>query len=152
MLLPKVGGPYAYAKRAWGPFAGFVVGWSLWLAEWISLAVFPLCKKNPVANVVTVKGNMVVPVLGIVFSVYLITQCTFTQIAIGVLLLLVGIPVYIKYSPKKELTEAKQLLVSEPNIFRRMYRQEHVFLAHILHHLRRWYRRLTGKSMENGIP
>ena len=42
MMLPKVGGPYAYAKRAWGPFAGFIVGWSLWLAEWISLAVFPL--------------------------------------------------------------------------------------------------------------
>jgi APA family basic amino acid/polyamine antiporter len=42
MLLPKVGGPYAYAKGAWGPFAGFIVGWSLWLAEWISLAVFPL--------------------------------------------------------------------------------------------------------------
>ena len=42
MLLPKVGGPYAYAKGAWGPFAGFIVGWSLWLAEWISLAVFPI--------------------------------------------------------------------------------------------------------------
>ena len=42
MMLPKVGGPYAYARRAWGPFAGFIVGWSLWLAEWISLAVFPL--------------------------------------------------------------------------------------------------------------
>src|SRR5512136_3394565 len=41
-LLPKVGGPYAYARTAWGPFAGFIVGWSLWLAEWVSLAVFPL--------------------------------------------------------------------------------------------------------------
>jgi hypothetical protein len=41
-LLPKVGGPYAYSKEAWGPFIGFIVGWSLWLAEWISLAVFPV--------------------------------------------------------------------------------------------------------------
>ena len=41
-IIPKVGGPYAYAKEAWGPFAGFSVGWSLWFAEWISLAVFPL--------------------------------------------------------------------------------------------------------------
>ena len=40
--LPRVGGPYAYAKDAWGPFPGFIVGWSLWLAEWISLAVFPV--------------------------------------------------------------------------------------------------------------
>lgn len=41
-LLPKTGGPYAYARKAWGPFAGFIVGWSLWLAEWTSLAVFPI--------------------------------------------------------------------------------------------------------------
>jgi len=41
-LLPRVGGPYAYARAVWGPFAGFIVGWSLWLAEWISLAVFPV--------------------------------------------------------------------------------------------------------------
>ncbi|MFB0569168.1 MAG: APC family permease, partial [Nitrososphaeria archaeon] len=41
-LLPKVGGPYAYTKEAWGPFPGFIVGWSLWLAEWVSLAVFPV--------------------------------------------------------------------------------------------------------------
>ncbi len=41
-LLPRVGGPYAYVKEVWGPFAGFIVGWSLWLAEWISLAVFPV--------------------------------------------------------------------------------------------------------------
>jgi amino acid transporter len=32
-LLPKVGGPYAYAHAAWGTFAGFIVGWSLWLAS-----------------------------------------------------------------------------------------------------------------------
>jgi len=41
-LVPRVGGPYAYTKEAWGPFAGFIVGWSLWLAEWIALAVFPV--------------------------------------------------------------------------------------------------------------
>ncbi|HVP26919.1 MAG TPA: amino acid permease, partial [Candidatus Bathyarchaeia archaeon] len=41
-LLPRVGGPYAYAHAAWGTFAGFIVGWSLWLAEWLSLAVFPV--------------------------------------------------------------------------------------------------------------
>jgi amino acid transporter len=45
-LLPKVGGPYAYAHAAWGGFAGFVVGWSLWLAEWLSLAVFPVAFTN----------------------------------------------------------------------------------------------------------
>jgi hypothetical protein len=114
--------------------------------------VFPLRKKNPVPNVVYGKRNMVIPVLGIVFSAYLITQCTLTQILIGILLLLVGIPIYIKYSPKKELTEAKQALISSQTIFRQVYRQEHVFLAHVLHHLRKLYRRLTGKSTETEVP
>ncbi len=42
MLMPRVGGPYAYVKEASTPFAGFMVGWALLLAEWFSLAVFPV--------------------------------------------------------------------------------------------------------------
>jgi APA family basic amino acid/polyamine antiporter len=42
VLLPRVGGPYAYVKEASTPFAGFIVGWALLLAEWFSLAVFPV--------------------------------------------------------------------------------------------------------------
>src|SRR5438309_11170386 len=42
MILPKVGGPYAYVKAVANPFAGFIVGWGLLLAEWFSLAVFPV--------------------------------------------------------------------------------------------------------------
>jgi basic amino acid/polyamine antiporter, APA family len=117
-----------------------------------SASVFPLRKKNPVPNAVYGKKNMVIPILGIVFSIFLISQCTLNQILIGLLLLLIGVPIYIKYSPKKELSEAKQALLVNQNIFRRVYRQEHVFLAHVLHHLRRWYRKLRGKPAETAIP
>ena len=110
-----------------------------------SAAVFPLRKKNPVPNAVYRKRSMVIPVLGVVFSIYLITQCSASQIAIGVALLAVGVPIYIRYSPKKELAEAKQVLLSEPNIFRRIYRQEHVFLAHVIYHIGEYYRRLMKK-------
>ncbi|MGZ4918462.1 MAG: APC family permease [Halobacteriota archaeon] len=41
-LVPRVGGAYAYAREVWGDFAGFVVGWALWLAEVAALAVFPV--------------------------------------------------------------------------------------------------------------
>ena len=41
-ILPRVGGPYAYTRDVAGPFKGFLVGWSLLLAEWFSLAVFPV--------------------------------------------------------------------------------------------------------------
>jgi APA family basic amino acid/polyamine antiporter len=117
-----------------------------------SAAVFPLHKKDPVPNAVYGKRNMVIPVLGVVFSVYLITQCSLSQIAIGALLLVVGIPIYIKYSPKKELIEAKQAIISDQNFLRRIYHQEHVFLAHVLHHLREIFRRITGKPAETEVP
>ena len=41
-IIPKVGGPYAYAKEAFGDFWGFLTGWSLLIAEWSAIAVFPL--------------------------------------------------------------------------------------------------------------
>jgi len=41
-IFPRVGGPYVYAKEAAGQFSGFMVGWALVLAEWFSLAVFPV--------------------------------------------------------------------------------------------------------------
>jgi APA family basic amino acid/polyamine antiporter len=41
-ILPRVGGPYAYVKDVSGPFNGFIVGWGMFLAEWLSLAVFPV--------------------------------------------------------------------------------------------------------------
>ncbi len=41
-VMPRVGGPYAYVKEVAGPFTGFMVGWGLFLAEWFSLAVFPV--------------------------------------------------------------------------------------------------------------
>jgi APA family basic amino acid/polyamine antiporter len=41
-ILPRVGGPYVYTRDVAGPFRGFLVGWSLLLAEWFSLAVFPV--------------------------------------------------------------------------------------------------------------
>ncbi len=41
-IIPRVGGPYAYAKEAFGDFWGFLVGWSLIIAEWSGIAVFPL--------------------------------------------------------------------------------------------------------------
>jgi basic amino acid/polyamine antiporter, APA family len=107
-------------------------------------SVFSLRKKNPALNIHG-KRFVVLPVLGVMFSAYLITQCSLTQIAIGMLLLLVGVPLYVKYSPKKELTEAKGALLSPENVLRRMYRQEHVFLANMLFNLRKLFLRLRRK-------
>jgi amino acid transporter len=111
-------------------------------------SVFWLRKKSPLPNGGNKIGRIAIPIVGITFSAYLITQCSPLQLAVGAALLLVGIPIYVKYSPKKELTEVKKRLLSEQNIFRRIYHQEHVFLANALHHIRRFIRRLRGKPVE----
>jgi amino acid transporter len=108
-------------------------------------SIFSLRRKGVKAQF-HLRGDWLIPSLGVIFSLYLITQCTFTQIALGLILLSVGIPIYIKYSPKKEIVELKEALLSSESILRRTYAQEERFLSHALRHIKRLYRRMTGKK------
>jgi APA family basic amino acid/polyamine antiporter len=36
--VPKIGGPYAYAREAFGDLAGFMVAWSYWISCWCGVA------------------------------------------------------------------------------------------------------------------
>ncbi|MFD7026786.1 amino acid permease [Streptomyces sp. NPDC059917] len=36
--LPQTGGPYVYARAAFGDFAGFLAAWSYWITTWVSNA------------------------------------------------------------------------------------------------------------------
>jgi APA family basic amino acid/polyamine antiporter len=110
-----------------------------------SASVFAFRKKG-LRPKFRVRGSLLIPALGILFSAYLISQCTPVQLAIGVLLLLVGVPIYVKYSPKKEIAELKNALLSKETALKRMYAQEHVFLAHVLLHIKRAYRKATRKE------
>jgi hypothetical protein len=92
------------------------------------------------------KRALLVPSFGILFSAYLISQCTPVQLAIGVVLLLSGVPIYIKYSPKKEIGELKNALLSRETVLKRIYTQENVFLAHLLFHIKRAYRKATRRG------
>lgn len=40
--IPRSGGSYVFARRALGPYGGFVVGWSDWLALTVATAYLPL--------------------------------------------------------------------------------------------------------------
>jgi APA family basic amino acid/polyamine antiporter len=39
---PKTGGPYAYAHRAFGDFAGFQTAWGYWIAAWAGNAAIAI--------------------------------------------------------------------------------------------------------------
>src|SRR5262245_29193307 len=41
-MLPKAGGPYVYARRAYGDYGGFIVGWSDWLSNVTPIAFLPI--------------------------------------------------------------------------------------------------------------
>src|SRR4029453_17200877 len=36
-LAPATGGPYAYTRRAFGDFAGFLIAWGYWISIWVGL-------------------------------------------------------------------------------------------------------------------
>src|SRR5258708_6105855 len=38
MLLPRIGGPYAYCREAFGEFVGFQMAYNYWIALWIGNA------------------------------------------------------------------------------------------------------------------
>jgi amino acid transporter len=110
-----------------------------------SASVFSLRRKGVKAQF-HLRGGFLIPSLGVIFSLYLITQCTLAQIVLGLVMLFAGVPIYIKYSPKKEIAELKEALLSSESIMRRAYSQEERFLAHALMHMKRLYRRITSKK------
>lgn len=38
-MFPEAGGIYTYTKHAFGKFVGFLVGWSMWVISWITIAM-----------------------------------------------------------------------------------------------------------------
>lgn len=111
-------------------------------------AIFALRRKGMKARF-HLRGGWIIPSLGMIFSIYLITQCTPTQIALGLVMLAVGVPIYIKYSPKKEIAELKEQLLSPESRLRRAASQEQRFLAHLLWHIKSLYRRIRGEKQTN---
>jgi len=61
--LPRVGGPYAYARAGFGDFVGFLVAWGYWISLWAASAAiaigfvaylgvfFPAVTQSPVLSV-----------------------------------------------------------------------------------------------------
>jgi len=82
--------------------------------------------------------GVVVPALTIAFSALLMTQVSLQQIAISLVLLGIGVPVYTFFTPKSELAELKSQFLSTQAILQRAYRQQNTFLAHVLRHFDIW--------------
>jgi amino acid transporter len=53
-------------------------------------------------------SRIFIPTIGALFSILLISQVSYVQIIISLILMLIGVPVYIFFSPKKELEEIRK--------------------------------------------
>jgi len=63
--VPKVGGPFAYVSEAFDDFYGFLTGWSMWIAELISLPVFAIAFVRYLEYLVPLTSNEEILVKGI---------------------------------------------------------------------------------------
>lgn len=102
------------------------------------LAVFPLRKKYEGG----ISLPWIVPILGVIISIYLMTQCSPTQILTGVILMLLGVPVFIKYSPGEEIKSVRREIKEGKGFFSRELKLRERFLAHTISHLASLVRRI----------
>ena len=66
---PQAGGPYAYSRLAFGPFAAFVVAWSYWVSMWVGNVAIATGVVAPLATVFPgITGYSVVITLALVWS------------------------------------------------------------------------------------
>src|SRR5436190_24273265 len=60
-MLPLAGGPYVYARRAYGEFGGFLVGWSDWLLRTSSMAYLAVALTEYAAGVFSYNPGVITP-------------------------------------------------------------------------------------------
>ncbi len=60
-MLPLDGGPYVYARRAYGEFGGFLVGWSDWLLRTSSMAYLAVALTEYTAGLFSYNTSVITP-------------------------------------------------------------------------------------------
>ncbi len=55
--IPEEGGYYIWAKRALGPFWGFLCGWWTWLYSWVDCALYPTLFAGYVSSLLNLYGH-----------------------------------------------------------------------------------------------
>lgn len=129
-ILPKVGGPYAYVRDVAGPFKGFLVGWALLLAEWFSLAVFPVAFTQYFLSFIpTLSPTAQILLKGVFIGIIFLTNVVGVRMAgkfndlltigkLGPLLLLMGAGlIFIMFQPQVTLARFHPFLVGAPANF-----------------------------------
>src|SRR5437773_1838397 len=125
-MLPLDGGPYVYARRAYGEFGGFFVGWSDWLLRTSSMAYLAVALIEYAAGVFSYSPGVITPAAIAVLIVF--TAFHWLGLRVGsraqeimslfkVLAFFVIIAACFLFSPKVSAApSAKSSLFSDPKL------------------------------------
>lgn len=61
-MLPLAGGPYVFARRAYGEFGGFLIGWSDWLLRTSSMAYLAVALSEYSAALFSYPSSVITPI------------------------------------------------------------------------------------------
>jgi APA family basic amino acid/polyamine antiporter len=86
--------------------------------------------------------HRILPLIGIFICLFLIISSTWTNIIIGILVILAGLPLYIFFSPKEDIHHLKEMFLSEESIFVRRIEEKERFLANFIQMVHRLFHRL----------
>ena len=104
----------------------------------VSLSFFVLKKKSEKR----LYGQRILPWLGVGICLYLLYSTSLFDKIAGSVLILIGIPLYIYFSPKVEAKDLKALFTSEEAVLARNLQRKNRFLANLVRLMARAYRRL----------
>jgi basic amino acid/polyamine antiporter, APA family len=99
----------------------------------------------------TLHGQRILPIMGIIICLYLITMYLLGSTAavikiIGIVVIALGVPLYVFFSPKTDIHHLKDLFLSEESILLRQFQRTNRFLSHLLVHLHRWHQKIISKK------
>src|SRR5262245_15563882 len=73
--IPKIGGPYAYTREAFGDLPAFLVAWNYWISGWSAIAAIALAFSGYMG--VFVPQLATIPIAGAAAAIALIWLLTF---------------------------------------------------------------------------
>ena len=91
--------------------------------------------------------GLIIPVAGIILCAFLLLESGVATVTAGIATLSIGVPIYIAYSPRKEMEVLKREFYSTEAILSRVARTQRVFLEYLLRLARSLLRRMGGTHL-----
>lgn len=143
-------GIIAFLLSNFGNLSGLISFAVLNLAFSFLLTCFALIVLRDDASA-KLRGQHILPLAGIAICLLLLFSTTTFDKIVGILIILAGIPIYLYYSPKKDIHHLKSLFLSEESVLQRRLETKEMYLANFLDIVRtivRKVRRWVGREPE----